>query len=68
MSREVERLRRESETVQTTLSRDRGSVQQLEKLLADARRESVEQKLLNEELQSEIQRLRTKCEELQGVL
>lgn len=68
MTREVERLRRESETIQTTLSKDRGNVQQLEKLLAETRREAVEQKLLNEELQSEIQRLRSKCEELQGAL
>lgn len=68
MSREVERLRKDSENAQELLSKDKTSVQHLEKLLADTRRESVEQKLLNNELQCEVKRLKNKSEELQSLL
>lgn len=51
-----------------TLSKDRNSAEHLERLLAETRQASVEQRLLNEELQAEIQSLKNKSEDLQNRL
>lgn len=68
MEREMDRLMRDSDAARATLSKDRDSVEYLEKLLADSRQENVELKIINQELQSEILRLKNKIEELQNKL
>lgn len=68
MALEVERLRRDSESLRDILTKDRNNVEYLEKLLSESRQEAVNLKLLNQDLQSEIQRLKSKTEELQKKL
>ncbi|KAF2883200.1 hypothetical protein ILUMI_22975 [Ignelater luminosus] len=68
IDRDVLRLRRESETLQDTLSRDRMTLENVEKLLSEARQENVQLQLYNQELNSEIRALKEKIEELQSRL
>lgn len=65
---DVSRLRRESQELQENLFKDKKTVDSLEKLLAETRRELTQQQLLNEELQSEIKKLKSKLVEMQGNL
>lgn len=50
------------------MDKDQNNVDGLEKLLADARQEVIEQRVLNEDLQSEIKKLKSKLAELQEKL
>lgn len=68
MKIEMDRLRRDSNTMRETLMKDRNNVEYLETLLSESRQEAVNLKLVNQELQTEIQRLRSKAEELQSKL
>lgn len=68
MKTEMERLRRDSDAIRDNLQKDRNNVEYLEKLLNESRQEAVNVKLLNQELQSEIQRLKSKAEDLHGKL
>ncbi|XP_017768019.1 PREDICTED: centrosomal protein of 135 kDa-like isoform X2 [Nicrophorus vespilloides] len=62
--RELGRFKRDSEILQKTLSRDQDRVDNLEKLLNENRQEAVDQRLINEDLQSEISRLNKELEDL----
>lgn len=62
------RLRRESESLQNTVTKDRTSLENVEKLLSEARQENVQLQLYNDELSSEIRALKEKIEELQSKL
>lgn len=65
---EVERLRRDSNAMRESLMKDRNNVEQLERLLAESRDEAVNLKIMNQDLQAEMQRLRSKAEDLQNKL
>ncbi|KAF5308899.1 hypothetical protein FQR65_LT00599 [Abscondita terminalis] len=68
ISQDMMRFKRESEALQSSLSRDRVSLENLEKLLADAREEAASQRVYNEELENEIKTLNEKIEEFQNKL
>ncbi|GJQ82870.1 hypothetical protein Trydic_g2608 [Trypoxylus dichotomus] len=68
IDRDVEKIRRHSSEIQSTLSKERETVDRLEQLLAASRLETAEQRLLNEELQKEIKKCRDKVQELETKL
>ncbi|XP_066998908.2 centrosomal protein of 135 kDa [Anabrus simplex] len=68
LEHELTRLREEQELMQDHLSKDRASISSLEALLATSRQETVDQKLQNQELQTEVTRLRQKVDDLQRKL
>lgn len=61
-------MRREGENLQTNWNQDRQAVDSLERLLRECRQENVEQNLLNQELQTELNRMKTRIEDLQHKL
>lgn len=65
MDRDRDRLRREGEALQSNLTHDRHNVESLEKLLRQCRQENVEQNILNQDLQTEINKLKQKIDDLQ---
>ena len=68
INQDVERLRHENGTLQTNLSKDSETVRNLEKLLADCRRDAAEQRSLNFMLQSDVEQLKKKLGEVQSNL
>ncbi|KAB0799230.1 hypothetical protein PPYR_07110 [Photinus pyralis] len=68
INEDVLRLRRESETLHSTLTRDRTSLDNLEKLLAESRDEALRQKVTNEELEFEIKALKQKLNDCEAKL
>lgn len=68
MANEMERMKRDSESLRDVLLKDRSKVEHLEKLLAESRQEAVNLRLQNKELQVEIERLKNKAEDLQNKL
>ncbi|CAH1970630.1 unnamed protein product [Acanthoscelides obtectus] len=63
--RNIEMLSRENDDLKRSVAKDRNNVEGLEKLLNDARQEVIEQKLINQDLQSELTRMKTRLEEVQ---
>ncbi|KAF5281939.1 hypothetical protein FQA39_LY00463 [Lamprigera yunnana] len=68
INHDMVRLRCETETLQTTLMRDRASLENLEKLLCEAREEAAQQRLHNDELENEVRLLKQQIEEYQSRL
>lgn len=68
MDRDASRMRRETETLHDSLRKDKSTVESLEKLLSDSRREGTRQKLLAKESQEQVDRLQEKVDDLQGKL
>lgn len=61
-------MRTEQNVVQDQMNRDRATVERLEKLLEQARQESINTEATNQELKSEMARLKAKIAELQSKL
>lgn len=68
MGREALKMKHESELARASLARDRTSLQNLEKLLAEARQDSVQLQLHNQELEMEVKTLRQKIDDVEGRL
>nr|XP_022912788.1 centrosomal protein of 135 kDa isoform X2 [Onthophagus taurus] len=68
INRECNNLRRNSQTLQSELDKERNTVENLEKHLVQIRQESVEMKLLNEELRADVQKLKVNIQDLQSKL
>ncbi|RZB89882.1 CALCOCO1 domain containing protein, partial [Asbolus verrucosus] len=64
MDRNVDQLRSEREVLQHVVTRDRRTVESVEKDLHDAKHETTELRLLNQDLQEEVQRLKIQIQEL----
>ncbi|KAH1020604.1 hypothetical protein HUJ04_010236, partial [Dendroctonus ponderosae] len=60
-----EKLSSEKVTLQKALEQERSSLEAVEKLLNDSRRDLTEHRLLNQDLQREVNRLKQKVEELE---
>nr|CAI5863781.1 unnamed protein product [Callosobruchus analis] len=63
--RNIERLSKDNEDLKKALRKDRNSVEDLEKLLDEARQEVIQQKLINQDLQTELTRMKARLEEVQ---
>ncbi|KAK4886077.1 hypothetical protein RN001_002348 [Aquatica leii] len=68
ISQDIVKFRHESDTLQSSLARDRASLENLEKLLVEAREEATQLKVYNEELEQEIKALNEKIGEFQNKL
>jgi centrosomal protein CEP135 len=66
--RNVDQLRSEREMLQHTVTRDRRTVECVEKNLLDAKQDTTELRLLNQDLQEEVQRLKIQVQELREKL
>ncbi|XP_057672202.1 centrosomal protein of 135 kDa isoform X2 [Diorhabda carinulata] len=65
IERQVDFLTRENKELKRALEKDHDSQEGLERLLKEARQEVIDQRLLNEDLQSEVNKMRKKIDELQ---
>lgn len=65
MQRISEKLSSEKEELQEALDQERKNLEAVEKLLNEARRDGTEQKLINQDMQHEINRLKQKVKELE---
>ncbi|XP_066149970.1 centrosomal protein of 135 kDa isoform X2 [Euwallacea fornicatus] len=61
----TEKLSSEKETLQKVLEQEKTSLEMVEKLLSDTRRDLTEQRLLNQDMQREISRLKQNISELE---
>lgn len=61
----VDRLTKENRELKRNLDKEESSMDGLEKLLKEARQEVISQRLLNQDLQSEIAKMKSKMEDLQ---
>lgn len=65
MERNVDFHIRQNEELKKALDKERNNLDGVEKLLKEARQDIIEQRLLNQDLQSEVTKLKAKVEELQ---
>ncbi|XP_025602495.2 testis-specific gene 10 protein isoform X2 [Athalia rosae] len=65
---QLSRLRADQNMVQDQMSRDNAAVDRLEAMLSQARQESMTNQAINQELQSEMTRLKQKIDDLQNKL
>lgn len=68
MDRNVDQLRSEREYLQHTATRDRRAVESVENDLHDAKHETSELRLINQELQEEVQRMKHEMQDLKDKL
>nr|CAH7765422.1 unnamed protein product [Callosobruchus chinensis] len=63
--RNIEKLSKENDDLKRAFKKDKDNVEDLEKLLDDARQEVIRQKLINQDLQTELTRLEVRLKEVQ---
>ncbi|XP_030747273.1 centrosomal protein of 135 kDa-like isoform X2 [Sitophilus oryzae] len=63
-----EMLRSEKESLEKALEKERASLEGVEQLLSEARKEIMDQRLLNQDLQAEVENLKERINELQDRL
>ena len=68
MERNVSQLRSERELLQHTATRDRRTVESVEKDLHDAKHGSTELRILNQDLREEVQKLKQEIQDLKDKL
>lgn len=68
MERNIDFHVRQNEDLKRMVEKERNNLDGVEKLLKEARQDLIEQRLLNQDLQSEVTKLKAKIDELQEKL